>query len=92
MAYADRFAYLADPQFTEVPWNGLVSDSYTKRRRDGINDIAPNTFEPGDPWKEEGRQPETVLAASRPALDNGTTHLCVIDGEGNAVSILPARK
>lgn len=87
LAYADRFQYLADPAFADVPWNGLLSDAYTARRRATIGDTAPATYEAGDPWREEGRQPDSVLPASRPAVDNGTTHLCVMDGEGNAVSI-----
>ena len=87
LAYADRFQYLADPAFADVPWNGLLSDAYTARRRATIGDTAPAAYEAGDPWREEGRQPDSVLPASRPAVDNGTTHLCVMDGEGNAVSI-----
>ena len=87
LAYADRFTYLADPDSAEVPWEGLVSDAYTKSRRDSIQPVAPRTFEAGDPWAAEGRRPEVVLAGSRPALDDGTTHLCVIDGDGNAVSL-----
>lgn len=87
LAYADRFQYLADPAFADVPWNGLLSDAYTARRRATIGDTAPAAYEAGDPWREEGRQPKSVLPASRPAVDNGTTHLCVMDGEGNAVSI-----
>ena len=87
MAYADRFAYLADPEFVDVPWNGLLSDAYTVRRRGAIGPTASAVFEPGDPWIEEGRRPETVLAASRPALDDGTTHLCVVDADSNAVSL-----
>ena len=87
LAYADRFQYLADPAFADVPWKGLLSDAYTARRRAAIGDTAPAAYEAGDPWQEEGRQPDSVLPASRPAVDNGTTHLCVMDGEGNAVSI-----
>ncbi len=87
LAYADRFQYLADPAFADVPWNGLLSDAYTARRRATIRDTVPAAYEAGDPWQEEGRQPDSVLPASRPAVDNGTTHLCVMDGEGNAVSI-----
>ena len=87
LAYADRFQYLADPAFADVPWKGLLSDAYTARRRATIGDTAPAAYEAGDPWQEEGRQPDSVLPASRPAVDNGTTHLCVMDGEGNAVSI-----
>ena len=87
LAYADRFQYLADPAFADVPWKGLLSDAYTARRRAAIGDTAPDAYEAGDPWQEEGRRPDSVLPASRPAVDNGTTHLCVMDGEGNAVSI-----
>ncbi|MGH2543087.1 MAG: gamma-glutamyltransferase family protein, partial [Ardenticatenaceae bacterium] len=87
LAYADRFAYIADPEFADVPWKGLLSDAYAERRRNSISDKAPARFEPGDPWKEEGRQPEKVLAGSRPAIDDGTTHLVVMDGDGNAVSL-----
>ena len=87
LAYADRFEYVADPEHAEVPWDGLVSDAYTRRRRCSIQLDAPSVFEAGDPWVEEGRRPEQVLVASRPALDDGTTHLCVVDGEGNAVSL-----
>ena len=87
LAYADRFAYVADPDSADVPWAGLVSDAYTSARHGSIGPTAPRTYEPGDPWAAEGRKPEVVLAGSRPALDDGTTHLCVIDGEGNAVSL-----
>jgi gamma-glutamyltranspeptidase/glutathione hydrolase len=87
LANADRFAYLADPELVDVPWAGLLSDSYTQRRRAAIQRSAPTVYQPGDPWAEEGGRPEEVLPASRPGWDTGTTHLCVIDGEGNAVSL-----
>lgn len=87
LAYADRFEYVADPEYAEVPWNGLVSDEYIARRRAEVTAHTANQFLPGDPWVEEGRRPEKVLASSRPGFDNGTTHLCVIDGDGNAVSM-----
>lgn len=87
LAYADRFQYLADPAFADVPWNGLVSDDYTVLRRSAIGDTTLNTYEAGNPWVQEGREPKSVLPASRPAIDNGTTHLCVIDSDGNAVSM-----
>jgi len=86
LAYEDRFTYLADPDTVDVPFEGLLSDTYAERRRATIGDKVLN-FGPGDPWIEEGRSPTETLVASKPAWDNGTTHLCVIDGEGNAVSL-----
>ena len=87
LAYADRFAYVADPDLVDVPWNGLVSDAYIERRRQSISESRAAGFEAGDPWAEEGRAPSQRLPASLPGWDGGTTHLCVIDAEGNAVSL-----
>ena len=88
LVYADRFAYMADPGFADVPWKGMLSDAYASRRRATIHETAPKVYGSGNPWVEEGRQPKgEVLAPSRPGFDSGTTHLCVIDGEGNAVSL-----
>ncbi len=85
-AYADRYVYLADPETVDVPWDGLMSDAYTDRRRAEIGDKAPARWEAGDPWIEEGRRPDKVYEPSLPILDDGTTHLCVVDADGNAVS------
>ena len=87
LAYADRFQYLADPAFADVPWNGLVSDEYTELRRTSIGERMNGAVEAGNPWVQEGREPSSVLPASRPAEDKGTTHLVVTDSEGNGVSI-----
>ena len=87
LAYADRFVHMGGPDHVDVPWEGLVSDAYTQRRRALIGERAPADFEPGDPWVEEGRRPGQVLPASLPAFDSGTTHLCTMDGDGNAVSL-----
>ena len=87
LAYADRFAYLADPAFVSVPWQGLVSDGYTALRRGSIDMQQTGVIEPGDPWPFDGGSPGERFAASAPALDSGTTHLCAMDAEGNAVSL-----
>ena len=86
LAYADRFAYMADPELHDVPWSGLVSDSYISRRRASIGDRA-DRFDAGDPWTEEGRRPARSLPASLSGWDYGTTHLCAMDGDGGAVSL-----
>ena len=87
MAYADRFKFVADPEFADVPWNGMISDQYIQKRQKEIKDIAPSEYNAGNPWIEEGRDPKFVLESSQPRPDSGTTHLGVIDKDGNAVSI-----
>ena len=87
LAYADRFKYMADPAFVDVPWKGLVSDGYTDSRRAGISPDSLGEIAPGDPWAFDEGAPSRVFEASAPALDSGTTHLCAMDADGNAVSI-----
>ena len=87
LAYGDRFRYFGDHEFVDVPWKGLLSDEYADRRRAAIGESPPGWYKHGDPWQEEGRMPQNQLPASLPAIDDGTTHLCAMDGEGNAVSL-----
>ncbi len=87
LAYADRYAYVADPAFVDAPWKGLVSDGYAGLRRGLIDARRLGAIEPGDPWPFDDAAPGERLPASAPVLDSGTTHLCAMDGDGNAVSL-----
>ena len=87
LAYVDRFTYMADPAFVNAPWKGLVSDGYTELRRGLIDSHRLGKVEPGDPWEFDEGAPGEIMEASAPALDSGTTHLCAMDGDGNAVSL-----
>ncbi|MXY20304.1 MAG: gamma-glutamyltransferase [Dehalococcoidia bacterium] len=87
LAYVDRFRYMADPAFVDVPWAGLVSDGYTENRRALIDSERLGKIESGDPWAFEEGSPSRVFEASAPALDSGTTHLCAMDVDGGAVSL-----
>jgi gamma-glutamyltranspeptidase/glutathione hydrolase len=72
-AYADRAAYLGDPDFVNVPVKALTAKSYAARLRKSIRPRATPSAEisNGNPLKPEG--------------DN-TTHYSVADRFGNAVS------
>lgn len=74
-AYADRAKYMGDADFYDVPVNTLVSDAYLKNRmKDYVPDKAGNS--------------ETTMAGEISIQENEeTTHLSVIDKEGNAVSV-----
>lgn len=73
-AYADRNTYLADPDFVEIPLDRMVSDEYGAERRATI--------------QADRATPSLEVGPGLGAADNGeTTHLSVVDVEGNAVSI-----
>ena len=72
-AFADRATYLGDPDFVHVPLKTLVSDDYLKMRMEDFNPgVAGNS--------------DTILAGYIPESEE-TTHLSVVDDEGNAVSV-----
>ncbi len=72
-AYADRANFLGDPDFVKVPVKALVSEKYlTERMKDYQPGIAGNSSD---------------VKAGDIKESEETTHLSVIDKEGNAVSV-----
>lgn len=74
-AYADRATYLGDPDFFDVPVLQLTNQIYIDERMSNFN---PEKATPSSDVKEG------VLG--RPE-SHQTTHLSVVDAEGNAVSV-----
>ena len=73
--YADRALYLGDPDFVKVPIKQLLKPSYNQRR---FADISFDVVTPS----------ERVSAGEIPASESPeTTHLSVVDSNGNAVAI-----
>ncbi|MYB15552.1 MAG: gamma-glutamyltransferase [Chloroflexi bacterium] len=91
LAFVDREAFLADPDYVEVPIEGLISREYA-RFRAGLIDrqAAAGEVAPGDPWAYQ----DAGITRRRPRLAGGmpdgedTTCFVVVDSEGNAVSQL----
>lgn len=90
-AWVDRFRYMGDPEFEDVPIAGLTSKEYAAKMRPMLNlEAAPASIEPGNPWRYQGdgRTPQ----ASRPKGPEGqgrnTTHLCTMDRQGNTISMV----
>jgi gamma-glutamyltranspeptidase / glutathione hydrolase len=86
--FADRNAYLADPDFFDVPLAGLLSDSFAAERRALITEqAATSPVAPGDPYDNQkggGQGGQASATISHPR--QSTTHLVVSDAKGNVVS------
>ena len=74
IAFADRDAYGGDPAFVDVPVEWLTSTSYAAARRDQIDLKRAGRFAAGQ------RSPSPREGAN-------TTHLTVMDREGNVVAM-----
>jgi len=84
LAFADRAAYLGDPDFVDVPVSGLISKQYAKTQRVRI---APPWYRRA-PWTW-GRAPRASLVEQEgvPPSDGGTSHFSIADAQGNAVAV-----
>ena len=69
--FADRAEYLGDPDFVDVPIDRLVDPDYVRTR---ASEVDPDRISP--------------LEGVAPGLESpDTTHLSIVDGAGNAVSM-----
>jgi gamma-glutamyltranspeptidase / glutathione hydrolase len=86
-AYADRNQYLADPDYVNVPLKGLLSKDYAATRRALIKETAATSpVGWGDPWPYNGGASGSVKVSTSEGEPGQTTHLSVVDRNGNAVS------
>ncbi len=73
--YADRAEHLGDPDFYNVPRTGLLEKSYSQERMKSFN-------------PQKATKSEDIKAGMPMAYESEeTTHLSVVDAEGNAVSV-----
>jgi len=82
LMYADRDRYIGDPDFVDVPTEGLLDPSYLKAR---AALIAPDHAGPAPaPGKPAGAG---VRAPDQTPEPGGTSHFVVVDARGDAVSM-----
>jgi gamma-glutamyltranspeptidase/glutathione hydrolase len=87
LALADRDEYYGDPNFVKVPMQQLLSDQYTKMRRELIDPKkASLELRPGDPYKMKPTKPPTITGP----WHGGTTVMCVTDTFGNVIAATPS--
>jgi gamma-glutamyltranspeptidase/glutathione hydrolase len=88
-AFADRNAYLADPDYFDVPLSGLLSEEYAASRRSLITTAAaPGAVPPGDPYPYEGAETTTHLTTSDTA-GNVVSYTFTIESTGGSGLVVP---
>jgi gamma-glutamyltranspeptidase/glutathione hydrolase len=81
LMYADRDRYMGDPDFVQVPTEGLLDPAYLAERAKLIGPVAGPPPGPGKPRGAGVRAPDRTL---EPA---GTSHMVIVDKDGNVVSM-----
>jgi gamma-glutamyltranspeptidase / glutathione hydrolase len=87
LAFTDKKAFLADPEFAELPLKGLFDEKYLKERKAFINfKERNNEIDFGNPWVYDQVPKREVVR--QPELDelSETTHFTVADRWGNIVA------
>ena len=102
LSNADRREYVSDPNWEDIPVEALTSDAYISARRDSVGmGIATEKVSYGEPSKSMSHNKAGSITGemARASVTDGnklsssekvggeTTHISVIDPEGNAVSL-----
>lgn len=82
MAYADREKFIADSDYTNLPFAAMINTAYLERRAEGIEvDKKWRRARAGQPYTEAN-----VALGMSMELPN-TSHVSIVDKDGNAVSM-----
>ncbi len=106
LAYADRDSYYADPDFVDVPAEGLLSKEYARQRAAQIDmRRASTSFVAGDPlpfdssvndwnfWvagRDEAESEPSTAFVDHPQSLKDTSHVAIIDKDGNVFDSTPS--
>ena len=88
LVFGDREAFYADPDFAEIPIEGLLSKEYAAERAQLLDPEGayPEQQAPGDPWKYSMRNGAAPAAASIAASGKGADSSNRASGNGAADS------
>ncbi len=86
LAFADRNHYVADPAYVDPPgdsWETLLDADYLRGRAALIGEGSMGEAQPGNP----GQATAVALGTHPGQPDRGTSHVSIVDRQGNAVSM-----
>ncbi|WP_436346916.1 gamma-glutamyltransferase [Natronorubrum sp. FCH18a] len=89
LAWADRNEYMGDPEFVDVPIEGLLSDEYLAERAAQVRVDGTLADYAAEECVEPGVPPGIDASPEVPGPDQeygSTVHFSVVDADGNAVS------
>jgi len=89
LAFADREAWYADPDFADVPLDALLSREYAAARREMVGERASLELRPGSPGGRRPLLPRREAEAA-PSGNPDTCHVAVADRHGNLVACTPS--
>ncbi|RMX03584.1 gamma-glutamyltransferase family protein [Corticibacter populi] len=87
LAFADRAQYVADPDFVVPPggsWHSLLDGAYLRQRAGLVGTTSMGSALPGVP---PGPAAPQAFAPMAEQPEYGTSHISVVDGQGNAVAM-----
>jgi gamma-glutamyltranspeptidase / glutathione hydrolase len=89
LAYADRNRWVGDPDFVDVPLDGLLSKDFAAERRCLIGPTAATSpVAAGDPTPPFDTTCSSASAAAPTGREGtSTNHLTVVDRDGNVVAL-----
>ncbi len=103
LAYADREKFYGDPDFVEVPFDTLLSDSYNAERRKLVGERASMELRPGSVEGygavvklKTGAKLIAGMGAGEPTVGRmgevigDTVHFDIVDKDGNMVTSTPS--
>lgn len=82
LSYADRSQFVADTDYTKLPYAALINDTYLARRAEAISADEPmRKFAAGQPYTD------AQLGIDQSIEAPNTSHISIVDKHGNAVSM-----
>jgi gamma-glutamyltranspeptidase/glutathione hydrolase len=84
LAFADRNLFVGDPAFVDVPASGMIDPAYLGSRANLMSEERSlGTARAGEPPRRRAQ----LLAPADDQIEYGTSHISIIDGQGDAISM-----